>query len=634
MTGYKGIGLEGMEHFEKLPLLRDGVRVQYEGSIDKQGANADWDWWLYRDGQGEWVLLDVEGPGCIYNFVQHRYPTSEEPEFKFYFDGESDPRFTIRHSEFGMKHPFIRPLADQYIGPEDYGRGPIRVVRSFVPMPFRKACRITSSVKLEGFSKDKGDGGWGHVVYHVYDTEDGVETFTGKEDFSRLIRTWKNIGSDPKGTEGNRAFHTGPIVLQPGQSKILLQKEGKGSVAAVRWSLERYDRSMLHDLWIRIWWDGHAKPDVECPAGVFFGNELGYNNVRLLSHGMSTGGELYNFFPMPYWKSARMEVCNRGKEEIGIYSCRIDVKPPEAMDYPEGAAGHFRAAPYYRRKATPGSDSLIGYAGGRGHMVSAQVTAYAEKPGIVSCEGDVRVHIDGAATPQVESDGSESWVCYGWGFPTPPETNPVSGYDGLPDNPWSMVRLCLGDAYPFRTGLRFGIEAGECNDQVLEHSGILFYYGTEEEGMALSDEIDIGNPESEEAHGYRAEGDVRRRTLTAYYEGDDDHAAIPDTGVSFTGFSEFTAALLPGNRGVRLRRRSDQQKGRQKAKVFIDGNPVTERNWYYADRNPYKRWLEDEFEIPEKYVTGKDSIHVRIVPETDGSGYCWNEYRYWVYCMT
>ena len=31
---------------------------RYEGSIDKAGGNADWDWSLYRDERGEWVLCD------------------------------------------------------------------------------------------------------------------------------------------------------------------------------------------------------------------------------------------------------------------------------------------------------------------------------------------------------------------------------------------------------------------------------------------------------------------------------------------------------------------------------------------------------------------------------------------------
>lgn len=106
-----------------LPLLREGVKARYEGSIDKAGGNADWDWALYRDERGEWVLFEHQGAGCLYNFVQHRYPDSPEPTFRFYFDGEEEPRFVIRHSQFGEVYPFIEPLASRYIGPPDGGRG-------------------------------------------------------------------------------------------------------------------------------------------------------------------------------------------------------------------------------------------------------------------------------------------------------------------------------------------------------------------------------------------------------------------------------------------------------------------------------------------------------------------------------
>lgn len=79
-----------MRDLRCLPLLRDGVTARYEGSIDKAGGNADWDWSLYRDERGEWVLFDHQGAGCVYNFVQHRYPDSLEPTFRFYFDGEEN----------------------------------------------------------------------------------------------------------------------------------------------------------------------------------------------------------------------------------------------------------------------------------------------------------------------------------------------------------------------------------------------------------------------------------------------------------------------------------------------------------------------------------------------------------------
>ena len=152
-----------------LPLLDKNSEIRYEGSISKCGDNADWDWGLYKDSNGEWVLMEADGPGCIFNFTQHRYPTSETPEFRFYFDGSDIPQFSITPAEFGTKPPFLKPLADKFIGPDDNGRGPIWVVRSFVPMEFCSHCKVTSTVKLEGSDKALGQGGWGHMKpYTLY----------------------------------------------------------------------------------------------------------------------------------------------------------------------------------------------------------------------------------------------------------------------------------------------------------------------------------------------------------------------------------------------------------------------------------------------------------------------------------
>lgn len=121
-----------------------------------------------------------------------------------------------------------------------------------------------------------------------------------------------------------------------------------------------------------------------------------------------------------------------------------------------------------------------------------------------------------------------------------------------------MVRLCSGDWYPFRTGLQFGIESGNCNDQFLEHSGIVFYYGVDEPGTVLTDQLDIGDSASEAAHSYKAFGMKTDGYLESTYEGDNDHIKIIDRGCHFEEFSEFTVHILSENNGVRLRRRSDQ----------------------------------------------------------------------------
>lgn len=628
-------GIDSLLRMELLPRLRHDVQVRYEGSIDKQGFNADWDWWLYKEGK-EWVIFDVDGPGCIYNLVQHRYPDSEEPTFFFYFDGEEQPRFQLRHSEFGQKAPLIAPLADQYMGPDDHGRGPIRVVRSFVPMPFARSCRITTDIRLKGAAK--GDGGWGHVMYHTYTSAIGIHTFTGQEDYSELLNQWRAVGDDPKPEVEAKTVVLEQLQLEAGQSMTLLQQSEQGSIVSIkaRWhhdSTLEIPRSLLHDIWIVAHWDSHEQPDVECPLGAFFGNELGYNRIGILSHGQRQDGQWYHYLPMPYWSAAHIRLENRGANAVEFAQWEIRYTTLNESLYPQHDTGYFRTSTYYPLQTTHGADSIIGRITGRGHLVAGQVTAFARTPGIISCEGDVRVYIDGNATPQVESDGSESWVNYGWGFPTPPEMNPATAYDGLPDNPWSMVRLCSGDCYPFRKELIFGIEAGEYNNQYLRHSGILFYYGQDEEGMVLTDELDVGNSASEGIHTYHTQGSRGYYTLEASYEGDADDVLITDKGHETEGWSQFTVSVSPDHSGVRLRRRSDQITGRQRAMVYVEDQLVQERSWYVADRNPYKRWLEDEFDIPIAYTAGKEQLTIRLEYVQEGESRVWNEFYYWIYSL-
>ena len=45
--------------------------------------------------------------------------------------------------------------------------------------------------------------------------------------------------------------------------------------------------------------------------------------------------------------------------------------------------------------------------------------------------------------------------------------------------------------------------------------------------------------------------------------------------------------------------------------------------------------LEDEFEIPEKYTRGKETLSVSIEPLVQENGdTVWNEYHYWVFSKT
>lgn len=618
--------------FAALPLLRLDTRVHYVGSIDKKGGNADWDWGLYQDERGEWVLAEVEGPGCLWNFVVHHDVARSDPTYRFYFDGESAPRLAVRHSAIGSQAPLLPPWGDWY-GPKLKGGQDARVlsmdfriVRSFLPMPFRRGLRITSSVKLEGnAAPQQGAGGWGHAIYHSYPTAGQLQTFTAAAlDQSLAARNAATVQGPPAGPANQLQRGT----LAPGAALRLFEARGEGLVAAVSLRLPKWSPEALTGLWIRCWWDDESQPAVDLPFGTFFGNERGDHPLATMLTAFDPAGWSRQRFPMPFWKSARIELVNRAATARS-FEVESEVSYRLGACYDPAAAGHFRATPWRRPlPGAPGEDALIAEFAGYGHVVAGVVARLG------GCEGDIRVHIDGAGTPSIQSDGSESWVCYGWGYYSAPEANPFSAYDG-PNSDASMIRLLPGDAYPFRQGLRCSAEPGggrRTPQSGTLRSGALFWYGEPGRAATITDVLRLGDAASEAAHGYRADGG-QLLAMNSRFEGAQDH--LPLAGNYRRGFarSSFFVAIDPANRGVILRRRSSQAEGRHRALVSIDGVPVAERAWIWPDCNPHQAWLEDEFQIPAALTAGKGRLHVEIVPQAVAGRTAWNEARYTVYSL-
>ncbi len=597
-----------MLHPETLPLLRWGRRAHYEGSIDKTGGNADWDWKLYQDDNGEWVLFEQHGPGCVYNFVQHRYLDSPEPVFRFYFDDDTVPRFQISPSQFGEKYPFLAPLADKFIGPDP--SQVIRVVRSFVPMPFTSYCKVTSSIPLEGNAIP--GGGWGHVVYHTYSEDVPAASFhPDNPDYRRLLTLWSQYGRTPLLPESGERHLAGPLTLAPGEScQVFADSEG-GLVTALCIRTARYSPAHLRELWIRIRFDRHPQADIELPWGAFFGNELGFHRTSCLYSGMDADGGYYFCFPMPYLEQAQIYLENRGAEAVPVDFLSVTYTRSLQEFYQNRPFGYLMSSPYYPKRHTKGADSLIASVQDvYGHVVSSTVTGYPfSEGGRADCEGDVRIHFDGIRTPQIESDGSESYICYGWGFCSPPQHNPASCYDGeeqLIHKNWSMTRQLPGDCYPFLQSLHFGIESFWCNDDDMYHSGAVLFYGARKSLLTRILE-------------YR-EGD---EVMTSFFEGDDDHIACSFTG---TRASRILLSIpVKGYDEILLRRVSDQGPGRQAARVSVDSQPLL-YPWYCPDHNPCKRWLEDEYVIPSRYCQGRDTITVQIDPIPCGGDTHFNQF--------
>ena len=280
---------------------------------------------------------------------------------------------------------------------------------------------------------------------------------------------------------------------------------------------------------------------------------------------------------MPYWKSARIEILNKGGT-ASRFSYKVSYKPASAFKYPRPKCAHFHVR--YRGKTTvevPHNFVMADWSGS-GHVVAGLITQHFANGSHAAEEGDFRLYVDGNRSPRVQSDGSESWILFGPSFRGNGDYScPMSGFWGK-YSPWSMTRLLAGGYYPFRTGVRFGIEYnGDNLWPGYVYSGAVFYYGTDEPAMVQTDMLDVGNSRSEKSHDYRVSGETWHGSLTSQYEGE-ERSPSGDDGRSFAGSSEFTVKITPDNKGIRLRRKYDQRNPCQRARVSVDGKAVAERN--------------------------------------------------------
>ena len=599
-------GTERLQKIETLPVLDNSNLIRFFGSISKTGDNADWDWGFFQDENGEWILMEEDGAGCIFNFTQHRYPSSPVPTFRFYFDNSPTPQFTVTPAEFGKKTPFLKPLADKFVGPEDNGRGPIWVIRSFVPMEFRTHCKITSSIPLRGCEKDKGEGGWGPVIYQLYDSPEGLTTFSDDLTVSGLIETYSAPVRIPA-TDTDRKQGD----LLPGD-KQTVTFDGRGTLVGISLKIEDFDPDFAQDLQIGLTLDDARST---APLGTFFGCEYAETPADLQTALLTfrfdgKDGFFENRFPMPFFRKAAVTLFNKGAKFARIADFAVSVN--HTLCYDPETTGLFTASPYLPpTENTPGQNSVIADLPGQGHFAYGVVSGHEIMN--AGCEGDVRVFLDDVATPVLESDGSESWASYGWGFVCPPQSNPFSCYHGVPDvnHTWSECRLAFSDSYPFRSRFRFELEHGETNNGGGSHSGQCFFYRKSTPAETLLTEVtpkDVLHDGNIVSKSGKFENGIHDCTHTF-------ETLSGETFVSFAvSVPEDTDFLI-------LKRVSFQEKGPMAAAVFLNGKPLG-HNWLYTDFNDRYTLLEDCYLIPAKALKNEKTAQITIKPLTDAWNFC------------
>jgi hypothetical protein len=215
-------GLPALLAIERLAHLRRDTQAGQESSYDRTGGNRDGfgaSNFLYVDGSGEKVMVDLAGPGTVYVL----WFTGFDPAtawLKVYFDDEATPRLDRPLADLfaGSAAPFEWPLAlDLWASSGGYV--------SYLPLPFARAIRITTN--------GAGDHFFYHVGYHLFAPDREITSWTGDEDTAPVREVWGTLGAPP--TAGAAApTDTGVIDVPAGEEQVFLEGAGPGVVHSLK----------------------------------------------------------------------------------------------------------------------------------------------------------------------------------------------------------------------------------------------------------------------------------------------------------------------------------------------------------------------------------------------------------------
>lgn len=440
-----------------------------------QGKTADgWD-----------ILADAKGPGVVW----HIWSGDPAGTIRITLDGTNviDAPFTdlfTTVAPFTRPEPQSKPAKAAFVQWFAYRTSPSGGYNLYFPIGFAKSATIAT----RGFS--------GHYQIDATTLPAGtnVATFTPKlddaaEDALKKLQVAFRKGLAEKDFLGSRKTRTEGQQADLGKDeKLTWDVDKPGTIRALYVTLtDNYVPRELyfwHNVILRAWWDGHAQPDIEAPAAELFGSGFNRRSFRGVALGtdlnldvpFDPSGQvlaLYCYFPMPLFKSARVELENRTGRKIGLMlQMRIENAPPAA----DALQFHAR---YHVEFPAGKFDQTLLEATGRGRFVGC--TYSVDTPsGEWWGEGDHKATIDGAEFPQIWGTGAADY--FGDAPPLTPFGRPFHAVTlSGPYGKNSACRLQIADALVFQKSIRFAIENWSLPGSKLEElkryvSSVAYWY--------------------------------------------------------------------------------------------------------------------------------------------------------------
>jgi hypothetical protein len=700
------VGLDAYRLWDRWAYQRIGARAYMRSTYDRSGGNegADASHFLYQVGDKLNVTLDLEGAGILY-FARfnhwHGSPWHFQVDGTDYIVEESstpDPNQPKDNSTFLPERLFPNPLAWTW----SMTKG---ADLTWVPISFEHSFRM---------AYERTHYGTGYYIYHLY---------PGGAALSHPIRSWNadavpgndvldliaKSGSDlvakvdsAEGQQMGIEQNGGEFVLPARKSLAFSEIEKAPSmIRALEFSVPRESSIDFGRSRLRMTWDRRPDPSVDAPIALLFGAGTLYNRedreylVKAFPVHIRFDAQrvyLACYFPMPFFSNARFELLN--DSDSAVPGVRWSIRYVPFSD-PANQVAYFHATYRDHPSPVPGTDLTLldtrhveSGVDWSGHFVGTTVI-FSHHATLTTLEGDPRFFFDDSMTPQAQGTGTEEWGGGGdyWGGQTmslPFAGHPV-GVRSAEESKCeedlieSEYRFLLADLMPFGKNARIQLEHGGTDNSSEHYETLTYWYGLPSPSLIKTDELSVGDPASEKAHGYESPEASEPVQVTSRYEWGVDHLdgkeiypAHTEVGRYTTGASEFTLKLRADNLGVMLRRTLDYSFPNQRAEVFVANAtgilypdlPQWKRagSWYLAGSNTCvysnpkmewgaaehvietsnRRFRDDEFLLSRDLTRGLSAIRVRIrftpvnIPLFPGAPpqiQAWSEIRYSAYCI-
>lgn len=442
--------LRRLRSLDHLPAIEPGVTA-LASTWDRSGGNDDGQDFKRIEGRYN-ILLDVDGPGCIHRmFVGKLGDEVANTRLQILLDGSPTPVIDVP----------VRKFFDDRHGPVPF---PLVFHRTYpgtlVPLPYAKHCRV------QLFNNESRN--WGRfwqITYTTYPAETKVTSFTWPpgpgelQEMQAVSARWLEAQHSPPAPPAEWSGEKRMLI--PQQRRDHVEWKGPGVVRQWRVSLDPDAPDLLHQVRVRIFWDGATEPSVDAPLASFFGYASRDVEARYSSMLMGLApGEGYCCIPMPFAETGRLTLSNEGDRPVKV---NLNWLLEPRTDLP-GNWGRFHAT-YRADRAEGEGGARVGPQKLPAHVALEQ-TGQGKYVGLTMQviwpwktwwgEGDWLIWTDEDAwPPRYHGTGSEEYFNSGW---SQFDRKAVSGYSTVTGPERSVYTFHLNEAMRFEKNIRVMVE--------------------------------------------------------------------------------------------------------------------------------------------------------------------------------